>query len=54
MKQNNWEIKELLPEDDRRNTVYQDAGSMEPSEYSNGMYHQEGGQAPHYGGYHNY
>ncbi|PQE33528.1 Chitin synthase export chaperone protein [Rutstroemia sp. NJR-2017a WRK4] len=24
VKQNNWEVKELLPEDDRRNTVYQD------------------------------
>jgi hypothetical protein len=23
-KQNNWEVKELLPEDDRRNTLYQD------------------------------
>jgi hypothetical protein len=23
-KQNNWEVKELLPEDDRRTTIYQD------------------------------
>jgi len=40
-KQNNWEVKELLPQDDpasdlRRNTVYQD------SEYASSMfYHQQ-------------
>jgi len=31
-KQNNWEVKELLPEDDHRNTIYQD------TEYSSTMY----------------
>jgi len=31
-KQNNWEVKELLPEEDRRNTIYQD------TEYSSTMY----------------
>ncbi|KAI9687777.1 MAG: Chitin synthase, class 7 [Bathelium mastoideum] len=33
-KQNNWEVKELLPEDERRNTVYQD------SEYASSAYFQ--------------
>jgi len=33
-KQGNWEVKELLPEDDRRTTMYQDANS----EYSSSMY----------------
>jgi len=45
-KQNNWEVKELLPEDDRRNTVYQD------TEYSSTMYnnpHQ--GRNSNYGGF---
>jgi hypothetical protein len=28
---NNWEVKELLPEEDRRNTVYQD--DMQSSGY---------------------
>lgn len=42
-KQNNWEVKELLPEDDRRNTVYQD------SEYANSMYHQSGHRGSLYG-----
>lgn len=28
-KQNNWEVKELLPEDEHRGTIYQD------TEYSN-------------------
>jgi len=42
-KQNNWEVKELLPQDDpsdlRRNTVYQD------SDYaSSAFYHNQGGQ----------
>jgi len=31
-KQNNWEVKELLPEDERRNTIYQD------TEYSSNLY----------------
>ncbi|KAI9713070.1 MAG: Chitin synthase, class 7 [Bogoriella megaspora] len=33
-KRNNWEVKELLPEEDRRNTVYQD------SEYASSAYFQ--------------
>ncbi|PYH99321.1 hypothetical protein BO71DRAFT_394385 [Aspergillus ellipticus CBS 707.79] len=35
IKPNTWEVKELLPEDDRRQTGYQDAGS----EYAGSMYH---------------
>jgi len=31
-KQNNWEVKELLPEDERRNTIYQD------TEYTSNIY----------------
>jgi hypothetical protein len=46
VKQNNWEVKELLPnEEDRRATVYHDT----PSEYAGSMYHHRnstyGGQA---------
>lgn len=36
LKQNNWEVKELLPEDERRGTVYQDTAS----EYAPSMYHR--------------
>ena len=32
-KQGNWEVKELLPEDDRRGTVYHDGDS----EYASSM-----------------
>jgi len=32
---NNWEVKELLPEEDRRNTVYQDSDFA-----SSAFYHQ--------------
>ncbi|KAL3480400.1 chitin synthase export chaperone [Aspergillus californicus] len=35
IKPNNWEVKELLPEEDRRNTVYQDTNS----EYAGSVYH---------------
>ncbi|OAX79956.1 chitin synthase export chaperone [Emergomyces africanus] len=35
VKQNNWEVKELLLEDDRRGTVYNDTNS----EYASSMYH---------------
>lgn len=35
IKPNSWEVKELLPEEDRRTTVYQDAGS----EYAGSVYH---------------
>ncbi|KAK2813397.1 Chitin synthase, class 7 [Emmonsiellopsis sp. PD_5] len=49
VKQNTWEVKELLPEDDRRATVYQDTNS----EYAGSMYHHRnstygGGQAAGY------
>jgi hypothetical protein len=30
---NNWEVKELLPEDDRRNTVYNDDPYAQSSAY---------------------
>lgn len=33
-KQNNWEVKDLLPEDERRSTIYQD------TEYTSSLYHQ--------------
>ena len=46
-KQGNWEVKELLPEEDRRGTIYQDGGS----EYANSMYHQATSRDSHYGGY---
>ncbi|RDW76636.1 chitin synthase export chaperone [Aspergillus mulundensis] len=35
IKPNNWEVKELLPEEDRRTMVYQDTNS----EYAGSMYH---------------
>jgi len=45
-KQNNWEVKELLPEDDHRNTVYQD------TEYSSTMYNNPNhGRNSNYGGF---
>ena len=44
-KQGNWEVKELLPEEDRRGTVYHD-GASESS-----MYHQATPRGSHYGGY---
>lgn len=34
VKQNNWEVKDLLPEDDRRTTAYHDNNS----EYANSVY----------------
>ncbi|KAK2629256.1 hypothetical protein QTJ16_000076 [Diplocarpon rosae] len=44
-KQNNWEVKELLPEDDRRTTVYQD-------DYSGTMYNQpQHARNSNYGGF---
>ncbi|KAF2396971.1 putative chitin biosynthesis protein [Trichodelitschia bisporula] len=36
LKQNNWEIKEPLPDDNRRTTLYQDTAS----EYAASVYHQ--------------
>jgi len=36
VKPNNWEVKDLIPDEDRRGTVYQDANS----DYSNSIYNQ--------------
>ncbi|PGH17624.1 chitin synthase export chaperone [Helicocarpus griseus UAMH5409] len=47
VKPNNWEVKELLPEEDRRATVYHDTNS----EYASSMYHHRGST---YGGQTNY
>ncbi|EMC98183.1 hypothetical protein BAUCODRAFT_66432 [Baudoinia panamericana UAMH 10762] len=45
-RQGNWEVKQLLPEDDdRRNTVYQD------SDYASSTYHQPVHRGSLYGGY---
>jgi hypothetical protein len=46
-KQNNWEVKELIPEDDSRATIYQDA------EYSSTAYnnHSAQGRNSNYGGF---
>jgi len=46
-KQNNWEVKELLPEDERRTTIYQD------TEYSSNMYAQppQPARNSNYGGF---
>lgn len=46
VKPNTWEVKELLPEEDRRQTIYQDTNS----EYAGSMYHH---RASAYG-HHNY
>lgn len=47
---NNWEVKDLLLEDDRQQTIYQD------NEYSSGMYAQQPLQQrnSNYGGFNNY
>ena len=45
-KQSNWEVKELLPEEDRRGIVYHDG----TSDYSS-MYQQATPRNSHYGGY---
>lgn len=47
VKQNNWEVKELLPEEDRRATIYQDTNS----EYAGSLYHHRNST---YGGPINY
>lgn len=44
-KQNNWEVKELIPEEDHRATIYQD------TEYSNPPYHQQQPRNSNYGGF---
>lgn len=45
-KQGNWEVKELLPEEDKRGTIYHDGGS----EYASSMYHQPVQRTSVYGG----
>lgn len=42
IKQNNWEVKELLPEEERRNTMYQE------SEYAPSLYQQPNHRQSHY------
>ncbi|KAI9795431.1 MAG: Chitin synthase, class 7 [Piccolia ochrophora] len=46
VKAHNWEVKDLLPEEDRRTTIYQDGGS----EYAGSMYHSQHRSSTH-GGY---
>ncbi|KAI9758996.1 MAG: porphobilinogen deaminase [Chaenotheca gracillima] len=46
-KPNNWEVKELLPEEDRRTTVYQDS----QSEYSSSMFQHPTHRNSGYGGF---
>ncbi len=48
-KQGNWEVKELLPEDDKRGTVYQDGAS----DYASSMFHQPVHRNSAYGGFSN-
>jgi len=47
-KVNNWEVKELLPEDEYRNTVYQD------NEYTHSVYNPAETRHSNYGGFNNY
>lgn len=47
-KQGNWEVKELLNDDDRRGTLYPEG----TSEYASSMYHQATPRTSNYGGYH--
>ncbi|KAL8702540.1 MAG: hypothetical protein Q9201_004281 [Fulgogasparrea decipioides] len=47
-KRGHWEVKEPLPEDDRRGTIYEDGNS----DYASSMYHQATPRASNYGGYH--
>jgi len=42
-RQNNWEIKELLPDEDRRNTMYQD------SDYDTSMFSRPAQRGSMYG-----
>ena len=46
-KQGNWEVKELLPEEDRRGTIYHDGNS----EYASSMFHQPTHRNSNYGGF---
>ncbi|KAE9372367.1 hypothetical protein N431DRAFT_375526 [Stipitochalara longipes BDJ] len=52
-KQNNWEVKELLPEDDRRNTLYQDAKYQDTDYASTTAYNSSApaGRNSNYGGF---
>lgn len=45
-KQGNWEVKELLPEEDKRGTIYHDGGS----EYASSLTHQPLHRNSMYGG----
>ena len=45
MKQNNWEVKELLPEDEHRHRIYEDA------DYASSFGHHERGRNSNYGGF---
>ncbi|KAI9790817.1 MAG: Chitin synthase, class 7 [Peltula sp. TS41687] len=47
VKTNHWEVKELLTDEDRRATIYQDA----QSEYASSMYHSSNQRNSNYGGY---
>jgi hypothetical protein len=51
-KQNNWEVKELLPEEDRRNTLYQDTKYQESEYASTTVFTSSGaaGRNSNYGG----
>ena len=46
-KANNWEVKELLADEDRRQTLYHDA----PSDYASSMYHQSTRRNSNHGGF---
>jgi hypothetical protein len=52
-KQNNWEVKELLPEDDRRNTLYQDTKYQDTDYPSTTLYNSTAapGRNSNYGGF---
>ncbi|KAI9815862.1 MAG: Chitin synthase, class 7 [Phylliscum demangeonii] len=49
-KMNSWEVKELLSDDDRRTTVYQDTPSA-PSDYAGSVYHSSNRRSSNYGGF---
>ena len=48
-KQNNWEVKELLPEEDRRNTMSFPPDGL--SDHTTDMYHQPPQRRSNYGGF---
>ncbi|KAI9810310.1 MAG: Chitin synthase, class 7 [Pycnora praestabilis] len=48
-KQNNWEVKELLPEEDRRTTIY--GLDNPPSDYASSMYGNSNHRLSNYGGF---